>query len=258
MKLALVTGASSGIGASAAIHLARQGYRTILVARNIEKLSRVAAQIGSTAIIEPCDVACGDAVSRLAARIRETVGIPDVVINGAGAGAWKFIEDTSPAEALGMIQSPYLGAFNMTHAFMQEMLSRGSGTLIHVGSPAAYFTWPSSVGYTAARWALRGFHEALCQDLAGTGVQSCHVVFGKTASDYFENNLGVEDVVPKIMDMVRTLTPDECGQVLARVASRPKRELMHPAMLRYSAWSYRFTPWITEWLMRRTSPVRRK
>jgi len=218
MKTALVTGASSGIGADAAKHLAARGYRVILVARGQTLLQKVAQQIGSNAIAEACDASSGEQVLALAERVRVACGVPDVIVNCAGAGEWKRIEDTSPDEAMLMAKAPYLAAFNVTHAFMRDMLRRGSGIIIHINSPASIFPWPSSVGYTAARWALRGLHESLRQDLSGTGVRSCHVVFATVDSPYFEHNPGVKERIPKIAKTVRTLSTDECGRVIAEVA----------------------------------------
>jgi uncharacterized protein len=250
MKTALIT-------ADAARHLAARDYRVILVARNMERLRQVAEGLGSSAVAEACDASSGDEVLALAERVRQTHGAPDVIVNCAGAGQWKLIEDTRPEEALAMLQAPYLAAFNMTHAFMRDMLERRSGILIHVNSPASIFPWPSAVGYTAARWALRGLHESLCQDLAGTGVRSCHLVLGRVDSPYFEHNPGVAEAVPGIARMVRTLSTDECGRVIARLAENPRRELLYPFMLRLFGWSWRVTPGLVSWALRRTSARRR-
>lgn len=250
MKTALVTGASSGIGASAARQLSARGYRVILVARDRQRLEHVAADIGPNAIAECCDAASGKQVLELAARVCQTWGPPDVIVNSAGAGQWKRIEATSPDEALAMMQAPYLAAFNVTHAFMAEMLRRGSGIVIHVNSPASLFPWPSSVGYTAARWALRGLHEGLCQDLVGTGVRSCQVIFGRVDSAYFEHNPGVTEVLPKIAGLVRTLSTEECGRVIAGLAERPRRESIHPFMLRFIRWTHDVCPALVRWSLR--------
>jgi NAD(P)-dependent dehydrogenase (short-subunit alcohol dehydrogenase family) len=256
MKIALVTGASSGIGADAARHLSSRGYRVILAARGRAQLESVAAGIGCGAVIEVCDASSGEQVLAMAERIRRNHGIPDLIVNSAGAGEWKLIEDTSPVEALSMIQAPYLAAFNVTHAFMQDMLSRRSGIVIHVNSPASLFPWPSSVGYAAARWALRGLHESLCQDLVGTGVRSCHIIFGRVNSPYFEHNPGAAAKMPRIARTIRTLSTDECGRVIALLAEKPKRELLHPFTLRFYGWNSRVTPGLVRWLLRITGARR--
>jgi short-subunit dehydrogenase len=255
-KLALVTGASSGVGAEAARVLAKRGYRVVLVARDAARLSSVAASIGPSATFFSCDASSGLAVFDLAEKTRASLGVPDVIINCAGLGQWKRIEDTSPSEALQMIGAPYLAAFNVTHAFMNDMLKRRSGVVIHANSPACYMAWPSSVGYTAARHALRGLHEALCQDLAGTGVRSCHAVFGRIDSDYYQHNPGVAEKMPGIAATIRTLTPQECGRALADLAERPRRQIVYPFMLRLYYWSSIAFPWLTRWLLRITGARR--
>jgi uncharacterized protein len=131
-----------------------------------------------------------------------------------------------------MIGAPYLSAFNMTHVFMRDMLKRGSGVFIHVNSPACFMAWPAAVGYTAARCALRGLHEALCQDLVGTGVKSCHVVFGRIDSPYFQHNPGAAENMPRIASTIRTLSTYECGRLLAQLAESPRRQVVYPLMLR--------------------------
>ena len=250
MKLALITGASSGVGAAAARHLAGAGYRVALVARRRKPLEQLAVMIGPAATVAACDAADGDAVMAMADHIRATLGVPDLIVHCAGAGAWKFIEDTTPQDGDVMMQAPYRAAFNITHAFMRGMLARRSGVIIHVNSPAAIFPWPACTGYAAARWALRGLHEALCQDLHGTGVASCHLVLARVDSPYFEHNPDSIQHIPRIASTVRTLSSDECGRVIARLAARPRRELLYPFMLRCYGWSHRVAPGLVAWLLR--------
>ena len=249
----IVTGASSGIGEATARKLAADGYRVVLVARSAAKLGEIAAEIGPNATVEALDASDGDAVLEMAARIRTRYGEPLAIVNSAGAGQWRRIEDTPPHEARQMMDAPYFAAFNVTHAFLRGMLERGRGVLVHVGSPASICTWPSSVGYAAARGALRSMHEALCDDLTGTGVRSCHVVFGKVSSSYFENNPGAEEKIPGIARTVRIITPEECAEVIARAIVRPRRQVIYPLMARFHAWIHHFLPWLTRWLLRRTA-----
>ncbi len=256
-KLALITGASSGIGEATARAFAASGYRVVLVARGVEKLKAVADAIGERAIVEACDASDGAAVLAMADRVMKRDGVPEVIVNCAGAGLWKYVEHTTPAEMNLMMQAPYFSAFNITHAFMNALLARKSGVIVHVGSPASMFPWAESTGYVAARWALRGLNEALNQDLAGTGVHSCHAVFARVDSPYFANNGVGEEKIPSIAKTIRTMAVSECAQKLVGLAANPRREALWPFMLRVYALIHWVMPWLVLWLLRVTGPKRK-
>jgi short-subunit dehydrogenase len=250
MTLILITGASSGIGAATARNLANKGATLILVARSKDTLETVAKDIGPNAISIPCDASNPQQVREMAQRVLSNHGVPDAIINSAGAGQWKAIPDTDPSEAMQMMQAPYFAAFNVTHAFLPEMLKRNSGVIINLNSPACYFPWPSSVGYSAARGALRSFSEALSQDLVGTGVKSCHVIFSAVASPYFDNNPGIMDKMPAMAKMLPILSPERCAAVLAKSLIRPRHTIFHPFTLRVLVTFGNIFPPIARWLMR--------
>lgn len=254
-KLAVITGASSGIGAATARALARADWSVVLVARNREALHFLQAEIsalGGSAIVKPADASDEDAVAAVALEVTHELGTPDVIINCAGAGTWKFIEETSPGEARAMMNAPYFAAYNFTHAFMPALLRARKGQIIHVNSPASGLGWPGATAYTAARWALRGLHEALCLDLAGTGVRSTHIVFGKVTSAYFTNNPGSEEHLPAIARVVPLLSPDECAKVILRTIQRPKREVIYPFTLKFFYWANGLFPRLVRELAVRT------
>jgi uncharacterized protein len=251
-RLALVVGASSGVGAATAKELGRQGWRVVLSARSEDRLAALAAAIGTNASYRACDATRASDIAALEAFVRQHHGVPDAVINCAGLGQWKRLQATSADELRLMIGSPYLAAANASRMFLGDMLERRSGALIHVNSPACFMPWPSAVGYTASRYALRGLHEALSQDLVGSGVSSCHVVFGRIDSEYFDHNPGVVERIPGIAATVRTLTVEECARILVDVANRPRRLVVHPIMLRFYYWNHLVAPWFVRWLLRVT------
>ena len=253
--LAVITGASSGIGAACARRLARDGWRLVLVARTQSKLEEVANTVAATggyAIVEAIDASDGTQVVAMADRVRRHHGSPRLIVNSAGAGRWLFIEETPPEEATEMMGAPFLAAFNICHAFMADMLEARAGTLIHVGSPASRIPWPGATGYTSSRWALRGLHESLCQDLRGTGVASCHVVFGEVSSPYFDHNPGGRDSIPKLGRLIPVLSPERCADIIAATVRRPRRQVVAQTMLRLMYWTVAVAPGPVRWLIART------
>jgi len=149
----------------------------------------------------------------MAERVRAEWGAPSLVINSAGAGEWRFLEETSPEQIVEMLGAPYLAAANTSAAFIADMLAAGRGLLVHVGSPASVMPWPGATAYTASRWALRGLHEALHMDLAGTGVRSSLVYFGEVSSEYFEANPDSHQHIPTIGAWIPVSTPERCAEV---------------------------------------------
>jgi short-subunit dehydrogenase len=253
--IAVVTGASSGIGAATAKALAREGWRVVLVARRAERLEELAASIaeaGGEARAEALDAADGTAVMALAERIRTEWGVPSLLVNSAGAGTWRFLEETSVGEVVEMMGAPYLAAANTCRAFMEDMLAARKGLFIHVGSPASVVPWPGATAYIGSRWALRGLHEALYQDLRGTGVHSSLVYFGEVSSEYFEANPGTHEHIPRLAAPIPVSTPERCAEVLLGVVRRPRRVVFYPFALRLMAWCAAIAPAPTRWLAART------
>jgi len=249
-KLVLITGASSGVGLAAARRFCREGWRTVLVARREAVLRELADELGELAIVAACDGADGDAVLAVAERIVADHGVPDAVVHCAGAGQWKEVEDTPPAELDFMMAAPFRSAFHFDHALVGHMIARGSGVLLHVNSPACMMPWPGATGYASARWALRGLAESLWQDLVGTGVVSSHVVLGEVSSSYFDANPDSHDKVPKVGLLIGVSTPEQCGDVLYGAAVRPRREVLYPFMLRVLTTFQRFFPGLTRYVVR--------
>lgn len=253
--LVVITGASSGIGEAAARLLAAEGWRVALVARTAATLDRIAGEIraaGGEAHLFAVDAGDGEAVLRAGAAIESALGVPDCLINNAGAGEWRFLEETSPAQARAMMDAPFFAAVHFTRAFLPAMLARRRGHVLHVNSPVCELGWPGATLYMSARWALRGFHEALTLDLAGTGVRSTHIVFGKVTSAYFSNNPGSEERLPAIARLVPLLSPADCARVLSRAIRHPRREIVHPFMLRGFYILHRVLPGLVRWLAVRT------
>lgn len=249
------------MGAAIAKSLAKAGAQLTLLARREEQLKRVAAEIeaaGGKAQVYPVDLANSQAVASVAQQITREVGTPDIIVNNAGAGQWKFIEETSPEEARQMMTLPYFAAFDVTRAFIPDMLKRNTGHIVNISSIASRFVWPGATAYTAARWAVRGFSEALRSDLYGTGIAVTLYESAQVASPYWENNPGSNERIPKISNLlIRTLSPDEVGEAVVSGIRGNKRLIVIPFMLKVIYFQHFFFPWIVQWLMNITGYRRR-
>jgi short-subunit dehydrogenase len=230
-KLALVTGASSGIGAEIARALAGRGGRLVLVARGREGLERTAAEIvraGGGARVMPADLADAAEVERLAAEVLAGTGPPDILVNNAGAGRWRAVDETGPGEARDAIALPYLAAYELTRALVPAMIARGSGHVLNMTSTAGYITIPGSTAYSVARWAMRAFSYQLEEDLRGTGVGVSLLAPSEVDSPYFDHNPGSRERIPKIARLIGTMTEPDVAVAAIRAIEDEKRELLVP------------------------------
>jgi short-subunit dehydrogenase len=254
-KLVVVTGASSGIGAATAKAMAKAGGRVALLARRKDLLDQVVAEItsgGGQAWAYPVDLTDADAVAAMAKQITEKLGTPDIIVNNAGAGRWLFFDETTPSQAVQMMAVPYFAAFNVTHAFLPGMLKRNSGHLVYVSSVGSRFVWPGATAYLAARWAVRGFSEALRADLDGTAIGVTLYESGVVTSDYWEHNPGSRERVPKIGNLVPEVTPEQAANAIVRGVERNQRRVVIPFMMKLTCWNHALFPWAVQWLMTKT------
>jgi NADP-dependent 3-hydroxy acid dehydrogenase YdfG len=260
-QVVVVTGASSGIGAATARLLGARGWTVVLVARRAERLVDVARDVevaGGRAHVAALDAADGAAVDVMADEVLRLHGVPRAVVNSAGAGVWRWMEDTPHEELDAMLGAPFRAAWNVTRAFLPGMLAARRGVIVHVGSPASVAPWPGATGYTTARWALRGLHEALRQDLAGSGVRSCHVVLGEVSSEYFDANPDTHEHIPRVGRLIPVITPERAARVVVRCVDRPRAQVLFPRMLVAMQVMNRIAPRLVALLARRTGRRRAK
>jgi short-subunit dehydrogenase len=234
-KLVLITGASSGIGEATAKRYAASGARVLLLARNAERLDLVASAVkraGGTAAGFPVDLADADAVEAVAAKVLAEAGVPDILINNAGAGRWLPFFDTTAEEALAMIEVPYLAAFNLTRALLPPMLERKSGALVFVTSPASYIVWPNASAYTAARRALAGLADALRTELSGSGLSVTLIVLGMVESGYWEHNPGSRAYAPETSRLAPPMSSADAAEAIFAGVASGKPMVVKPAIFR--------------------------
>lgn len=254
-RLAVISGASSGIGAATAQAMAAAGARVVLLARTEERLAAVAETIqrhGGRAAVFAVDLSDLVAATTTAERILQEVGQPDILFNNAGAGRWLAVEETTPAQAQEMVTVPYLAAFALTRAFIPAMLDRQCGIIVNITSPAGYTPFPGTVAYSTARWAMRGFSEALRADLQQTGVKVIHMVAGLVDSGYFDHNPGSIQRLPSAARLVPTLQSEQVAAAVVQAIQRESREVIIPLNLRLLMFAQQHFPRLIQALVNRT------
>ncbi len=255
-KLIVITGASSGIGAAAAEALAAKGGRVVLLARTQAKLEAVAARIkaeGGQAFVYAVDLGDETAVAHITAAIQQELGPPDVLINNAGSGQWRAVDEVTPAEARQMMTLPYHAAYGMTYGFLAAMLQRNSGHIINMTSVAAYMAIPGATAYATARWAMRGFSLGLAADVNTTQLCVTLLAPSKVSSPYFTNNPGSEERIPKIDKIYPTLTPEQVAKKIVKIITQEKcGEIVIPLSVRLTIAFKRLFAWPVNTLLLRT------
>ncbi|HET9982692.1 MAG TPA: SDR family oxidoreductase [Longimicrobiales bacterium] len=170
-RIAVVTGASSGIGLEVARRLAGAGARVVLVARGEAALQAAAEAVGGLAV--PADVSETGAVERLADVVRGVAAAgPDVVVSAAGAFELAPLAATSPEAFDRLVAVNLRGPFLLIRAFLPGMLRRRSGHIVTIGSVAGRLAFPHNGAYSASKFGVRGLHAVLDAELRGTGVRA--------------------------------------------------------------------------------------
>ena len=255
-KLILITGASSGIGAKSAREFAKYNAIVILVARNQKNLQIVADEInteGGKALAFPCDVTDYKAVEVMAEKVKVEIGVPDIILNNAGSGVWKFVDETSYEEASEMIKAPYLASFYVTKAFLSEMLERDSGHIVNMTSYPGYMPFAGGAAYIVSRTAMVGFTNALRADFYHTSLKSSIAYFAKVESSYWENNPGSEERIPKAQILIPVLSEEKAAKIIVDGVAKGKRKIRGPFMLKVIEFFTYWTPFIIRFIMDQTA-----
>jgi NADP-dependent 3-hydroxy acid dehydrogenase YdfG len=183
---AVVTGASSGIGAATALALAAAGHPVALGARRTDRCEEVAAQVreaGGEAVVHPLDLTDGESVDAFAKGVTGDLGDIEVVISNAGAVAPGSIREVDPNRFAREIDLNLTGAQRLVRAFVPGMVERQRGDFVFVSSDVAVRARPFMSSYAAGKWGLEGLAHALQMELEGTGVRASIVRPGPTWSE---------------------------------------------------------------------------
>ena len=246
-QVAIVTGASSGIGAATACELGRRGATVVLAARRIgllEAQARSIREAGGEAIAVPADIADGTDICMLAERTIERFGRVDVLVNNAGAFWMRSLTSSSAEQITALAQVNLVGAMLLTRAVLPGMLERRHGAIITVGSLSGRVAMEPL--YSATKYGLRGFSLALRRQLAGTGVSVSLVSPGNINTDMTRH------VTARLPE------PPLVATAIADLVRRPRREVVVPGKHYAIAWLEQALPTLADRVHRQRSwsPVR--
>ena len=216
-KVAIVTGASSGIGAATARELSRRGIKVVLAARRATELEAQAGTIknqGGEAVAIPTDIADAQQVQRLVDRAEDLYGAVDVLVNNAGIGWTKLLVRSSAEEITRIVDVNLTGAILVTRAVLPGMLERGRGAIINVSSVCGRVAVEPL--YSATKYGIRGFSLALRRQLVGSNVSVSLVSPGNIRTEM------TRDIDEPMAD------PDIVARKIAEVIDRPRREVIVP------------------------------
>ncbi len=183
---AVVTGASSGIGAATALSLATKGHPVALGARRVDRLEELAEQIradGGEAVAVPLDLTDGDSVTAFAKDVTEQLGDIEVVVSNAGSVHPGTIIEVDPERFTRELDLTVVGAHRLVRAFVPGMVERQRGDVVFVSSDTAVQPRPFMAAYSAGKWGLEGMATSLQMELEGTGVRASIVRPGPTWSE---------------------------------------------------------------------------
>ena len=212
-RVALVTGASRGIGAAVAEAFGAAGATVVRVARSLDDASH---QAGLDIRADLTDTA---QVSQMAERVRAEAGVPDVVVHNAGGFLLKRLADTTPAEFDEQVRVNLRAAFLVARELLPAMAALGRGTYVSIGSVADHVGFPENAAYAAAKYGLRGLHETLVAEYRGTGVRLTRVSPGPTDTASWEPF--DPDHRPGFPARAAMLRPSDVADAILFVATRP-------------------------------------
>lgn len=214
--IAVITGASAGIGEATAERLAEEGYSLVLGARRLDRLEKVAAATGGTAL--PLDVTDQGSVDAFAAQIDRC----DVLVNNAGlASGLESVEALDEERVRTMWETNVMGLIRVTQALMPQI--KGSvGHIVNVGSIAGFEIYPGGGGYTASKHAVRALTKTLRLELLGTGVRVTELVPGMVETEFSRVRFdGDAERAKKPYEGVHPLTGADIADCIAWAVTRP-------------------------------------
>lgn len=219
-KTAIITGATRGIGRAIAEALAADGCNVVIAARKDVECEAVAAEItargNGAAYGVVCDVSSNGDCEKLVRETAARFGGIDILINNAGIGGFKTVEEMTPAHWDAVIGTNLNGLFYCTHAALPHLKRMGTSWVINIGSLAGKNAFPGGSAYNASKFGLIGFSEALMLEVRQDGVRVSYIMPGSVATDF--DGSGGESAAWMIQ-------PEDIARLVTDLLAMPARTL---------------------------------
>lgn len=249
-KVVIITGASSGFGASAARLFAREECRLVLAARRLDRLEELANDVravGVDALPVAMDVTQPAQIEAMVKSTLDTFGRIDILFNNAGFGRLDWFETLDPEKDIqGQITVDLLGVIWTARAVLPHMYKQRSGHIINMCSIGGWAAPPLYTVYSAAKFGVRGFTEALRRETTPFGVD-VSIVYPGSAATEFQKHIGENKAKKRFVtpDWLK-VTPDDVARGVVRLAKHPRRSLFLPKIMGLSVFFNSHFPGISD------------
>lgn len=233
-RVAVITGASSGIGAAAARALVASDFRVALLARRIERLQSLADELAEGAIAVEADVTDRASLEAAAERVKRELGGADVLINNAGLMLLGPFTSDQHDEHRRMIETNLLGAMTATEVFLDQ-LRTSRGDLVNLSSVAGRTARPGNAVYAATKWGMNGWSEGLRQELH-PDVRVMVIEPGAVATELTDHitDPGAKQAAEQMYEQM-AITAEDIAEIIAFAVTRPRRVTLNEVLVRPTA-----------------------
>ena len=229
-KVAVVTGGNRGIGRGIVEALSREGARVALTARSADVAATAARAVGGGALGIACDVRSYVAVRALFREVERVAGGVDVLVNNAGIGIFAPVADLAPDDWRAVIETNLNGVYYCCHEAIPLMRKRGGGYIFNLSSLAGRNAFPSAAAYSASKFGLNGFSEALMQEVRYDGIRVSYLMPGSVATEFGRGSeakagwaLLPADVAAVVLDLLRSPKHALYSRVEMRPSQPPRK-----------------------------------
>jgi short-subunit dehydrogenase len=232
-KVALITGASMGIGEAIARVFAAEGARLALAARSKDKLESVAVSLPAGALAVPADMTRPEEVRAMIARTVDHFGRIDILVNNAAVGMYASVADMRPDQVERLWATNWMGPVHAIQAVVPHMRRQGGGTIVNVSSVAGKVAFPWMATYCATKFALNALSTSLRMELRPDKIHVLIVCPGRVKTPFTEN--AYKDFATRPL-YPGGIAPERVARAVLRGVHRGKREIVVPADNRILGW----------------------